>query len=248
MMIRAAIFDYGETLVVPSKPWKKISPGALESVYLLLRRNGLELKYREYVERNRRLFRIYTETENTLERDIPDRLKHLDLITELLPDLSIRKRTRLALRATDVFWKTIVDNYELAPETRACLRRLKAMDIDMGLVSNHHSSEWLVRSLRRHRIESYFRPIIASEKVGIRKPHPEIFRICLDSMKTEAADAVFIGDSVENDVAGARGVGMTTVLVGRAVRGDPKPDFAVDSLAEVPPIISKLNSAAGPLR
>lgn len=244
MMIRAAIFDYGETLVVPSKPWEKIGPGSLKSVFLFLRKNGLELRYGEYLQLNRRLFRRYAETEATLARDIPDRLKYLDLVTELLPDLSDKKRARLAVRATDVFWKSVVDNYGLASETRACLRRLREMDIDMGLVSNHHSSEWLIRSLRRHRIDTYFRPIIASEKVGTRKPQPEIFRMCLNAMKTEARHAVFIGDSLENDVVGAKGVGMTTVLVGRASEGDSKPDFAIDSLAEVPPIISRLNRAA----
>ena len=58
--------------------------------------------------------------------------------------------------------------------------------------------------------------VITSAAVGAAKPAPEIFGHALAVAGVAAASAVHVGDSVSEDVAGARACGITPVLVRRA--------------------------------
>jgi len=51
------------------------------------------------------------------------------------------------------------------------------------------------------------------------KPHPSIFEAALKLAGVAAADAVMVGDSLTQDIDGARGVGMRGVLVRRSDAG-----------------------------
>ena len=53
--------------------------------------------------------------------------------------------------------------------------------------------------------------LIASEDVGVSKPDPGIYRIALERMAVAAADAVMVGDSWANDVAGAIDAGIRAI-------------------------------------
>jgi HAD superfamily hydrolase (TIGR01450 family) len=71
------------------------------------------------------------------------------------------------------------------------------------------------------------RPIV------VGKPEPPLFRIALDRLGLSAAEAAMVGDSREADIAGARAVGMRTVLYapGGAEAGDA--DVIVKSFADL---------------
>jgi len=240
-LIKAVLFDYGGTLVLSAHPWERAKPEALNSVYRFLRRKGLKATYEEYLEKNEAVFGRYAELETRQDRDIADRLKYIDLIVELFPNLPKRFAKALAFQANGIFWKVVVDNYHPRRGARACLEALKAMGLKMGVVSNHHNHEWLVRSLRRYGIQGYFGSIISSERVGLRKPNPKIFQFCLSALKVKEENALFVGDSAEFDVAGAKRAGLVAVLIGHADPSGSRPDFVISKLGEIPRIVDKLN-------
>lgn len=53
--------------------------------------------------------------------------------------------------------------------------------------------------------------LIASEDVGVSKPDPAIFHIALDRVGVTSEEAVMVGDSWANDIAGAAGAGIRAV-------------------------------------
>jgi putative hydrolase of the HAD superfamily len=55
-----------------------------------------------------------------------------------------------------------------------------------------------------------------SDEVGVPKPNPRIFRAALGALGVAPAGAVHVGDLRRTDVAGARGVGMTSVRLAAA--------------------------------
>src|SRR5258708_11687266 len=67
-----------------------------------------------------------------------------------------------------------------------------------------------------------FRPylefIVSSAAFGKRKPDPGIFRVALDHFKLPAAEAVMVGDTLDADIAGARGVGMNSIWITRRLQ------------------------------
>ena len=80
---------------------------------------------------------------------------------------------------------------------------------------------------------------------GSGKPSPSAFHAVLDRLQVSARDAVFAGDDVRTDIAGAEAVGMKAIHVTRYWGGDEhcaSPDCRVHaaSLAEVPAIADQL--------
>jgi len=78
--------------------------------------------------------------------------------------------------------------------------------------------------------------VVTSAEVGVAKPGPAIFEHALELAGARAADAVHVGDSLENDVAGARAAGIRPVLVARDGSA-PAGVEAIRSLAELPSLL-----------
>jgi HAD superfamily hydrolase (TIGR01509 family) len=60
--------------------------------------------------------------------------------------------------------------------------------------------------------------IVDSRSHGRVKPHPTIFQAALDALDVPAAEAVMVGDSLEEDVEGARALGLRAILIDREER------------------------------
>ncbi len=71
----------------------------------------------------------------------------------------------------------------------------------------------------------HFEVVVWSDEHGRehRKPDPLPFRLALDALGTDPADAVFVGDRPEKDVAGPVGLGMRAVRV-RTGEWSSRPD------------------------
>jgi putative hydrolase of the HAD superfamily len=102
------------------------------------------------------------------------------------------------------------------------------------VVSNWDCSlgEWLDRA----GIGGLVDGVVSSAVVGVAKPAPAVFEAGLELAGCSAGEALLVGDSVENDVAGARAAGIRAVLV-RREGALPEGVEAVRSLVELPALI-----------
>lgn len=50
---------------------------------------------------------------------------------------------------------------------------------------------------------NYFSNIILSDKVGVNKPHPDIFRYAIEKTGVKSNEIVMIGDNIQTDIKGA---------------------------------------------
>ena len=86
-----------------------------------------------------------------------------------------------------------------------------------------------------------FAVALSSEAVGAYKPLPAAFERVLAEMGVGADEAVYVGDTLYDDILGSRGVGMRSVWINRhGASHDPQmpvPDFEVRSLAELPALL-----------
>jgi putative hydrolase of the HAD superfamily len=83
-----------------------------------------------------------------------------------------------------------------------------------------------------------------SSEVGTRKPDPAIFADALGKLQVDAANTLFVGDRLLDDVRGAQGAGMRGVLT-REFRqeepnGGPAPDAVIERLDELPGVVDRL--------
>jgi len=107
----------------------------------------------------------------------------------------------------------------------------------LGLVSNFDHASTVYRVLEREGVRDLFQEILISAEVGWRKPHREIFQLVLDRMRVDPAEALFIGDSLLYDIAGAKQIGMDTVWLSpeyQPTRPDlPTPDHVIARLSDL---------------
>ncbi|SHH05113.1 YjjG family noncanonical pyrimidine nucleotidase [Flagellimonas flava] len=67
------------------------------------------------------------------------------------------------------------------------------------------------KKLKGANIFNYFDVIINSEMAGVKKPHPQIFKLALETAKVAPKNSLMIGDNLEADILGAKAVGFQTL-------------------------------------
>ena len=117
------------------------------------------------------------------------------------------------------------------PDAVPALEALRAAGARVVVVSNWDCS--LAQALARAGLGGLVDGVVSSAEVGRAKPAPEPFRAGLDLAGVEAGDALFVGDSPDTDIAGARAAGIRALLVARGGEAAEGAD-AVTSLERVP--------------
>jgi HAD superfamily hydrolase (TIGR01549 family) len=128
---------------------------------------------------------------------------------------------------------TLFSLYEGAMHVLPILRR----KYTLALVSNCSiGMRDVIRSLG---ISSFFKGIVLSYEVGVRKPDRRIYVWALQSINLAPNDCVFVSDEI-SDLEGAKEVGLKTLLVGQgpptayeAKDPDFAPDFRCGSISEI---------------
>lgn len=118
------------------------------------------------------------------------------------------------------------------------LKQLSDKGYRLGIIANQ--SPGTKERLSNWGILKYFDIILASAEEGIAKPDMEIFRRALTSANCLPANAVMIGDRLDNDITPAKKVGMKTVWIKQglgglasAVQKTDKADYEIAKLSEL---------------
>lgn len=99
------------------------------------------------------------------------------------------------------------------PEAAYALDSLKAQSCRLGIVSNW---SWNLRQrVTQAGLDGFFEIVWASAYAGCNKPHPRIFEQALSQMGIPTERALYVGDSYEHDVVGARNAGVDVILLDR---------------------------------
>jgi putative hydrolase of the HAD superfamily len=126
--------------------------------------------------------------------------------------------------------------FDPAPGIREALAQLKQAGVPMGVVSNSSfTAEALAWQLAEWDLRGFFRFVLSSADVGVRKPHPRIFAAACAQLGTRPEDTWFVGDALRYDVAGARSAGLVSVWYNpkRAPRDGVDPDVEIHHHAEL---------------
>jgi len=193
---KALLFDFGGTLDAPGLPWRE------------------------------RFFRLWREEEEDLSRERFDRAFYAadDALVGAVPGILSLAGT--AGRLAHGVAKGLGSDDESLPErvaARFCEDSRKNLVCSAGLlerlasryklavVSNFYGN--LAAVCREAGLDRLLSAAVDSAVIGCRKPDPAIFHAALMEIPAEPAQSVFVGDSLERDMAGARGIGMRHVLL-----------------------------------
>lgn len=106
--------------------------------------------------------------------------------------------------------------WRLFPETASTLVRLKERDLELGIISNFDSRLFTV--MRGLGIADAFDTVTISSLAQAAKPAPQIFHVAVEKHAVDPEEALHVGDSLRDDVEGAKKAGLHAVLLDREGR------------------------------
>lgn len=122
-------------------------------------------------------------------------------------------------------------HFRAFPDARPALEAARARGLGLVVVSNWDCS--LPEVLARIGLAPLLDGVVASAAAGARKPAAEIFERALSVAGVSASEAVHIGDSLVEDLEGARGAGIEPVLVKRDGTPGPPGVTTIATLAQL---------------
>ncbi len=244
--LKAVLFDLDDTLIDWSgfdHDWERRERTLLRSVYDYTR---AELHPLDDFEALLDTFMVRTRTAWENARASLRAPNLGTVLAETLTDLGVpagRINLRRVLEAYP--WGT-TPGAVVFPDALEILPLLHQHGVRTGIVTNAYQPMWLRdREIEQFGLLPHFPDCrISAADVGYLKPHPAIFEHALRLLDAQPAEAVFVGDNPVADIAGAQAAGLQAVL--RVVHPAPSlvsglivPDYAINSLHELPDILDQ---------
>jgi putative hydrolase of the HAD superfamily len=137
-------------------------------------------------------------------------------------------------------------HWVLYPETLAVLKGLRSQGYELGIISNFDSRLFTI--LPALGLSNFFQTVTLSTLAHAAKPAVQIFRVALEKHAVDPEDAVHVGDSVRDDVEGARAARLHPVLLNRAAGTHPDVRSGsatpmIQSLEALPAVLAALNDS-----
>ena len=134
-------------------------------------------------------------------------------------------------------WKK--DHIKIQPRFNDLLGYLhKRYKIGLLSVTDHFSADLV---FKKYKIKRFFDYISLSCDTGCLKPDKNAFFSVLDKMKVIPENAVMIGDSLKDDIYGAKKIGMRTIYLGSGkTNPDQTADFMIKDICRIPNILRKI--------
>ncbi|MFI5069191.1 MAG: HAD family hydrolase [Streptosporangiales bacterium] len=224
MEIRAVIFDWGGTLT----PWHTVDHDALWRSVCGLHFDG---------GRAEELAAAIVAAERSLW-ELAETAHRSGTLAEVFQ--------RAGVAPTDAMLASYFEAWDphtfTDPDVIGVLGELRARGIKAGVLSNtlwpRSAHE---RVFRRDNVLGLFDGAVFSSEIPWAKPHPEAFRAAMAAVGVDdPAACVFVGDRPYDDIHGAQGAGMRTVLIPHSEVppfDGAAPDAVITRLADLPAVI-----------
>lgn len=169
----------------------------------------------------------------------------------MLPDFPEEKIAPLSSKLTRL-WRDCDGHRVARPDVRSTVIELHKRGYVLGIIANTVTEteipDWIVED----GLTGFFKDVVLSSKVGLRKPGPEIYWEAARRIGSQPEHCVYVGDNPFRDVEGARkaGFGMVIILHEPATlkkymghTTEYKPDKMIKNLSELLDIFLTIETA-----
>ena len=204
---RAVLFDFGGTLF----DYETLAPGERDVLISLARWAGIEADEhdirRTYRAALKRVFYEYLPRPYYLHGDLFG-----DVLHALAKEYGVILTDDLFTRYRAAQFERRAKDFALRAGVRETLKELRNRGLHLGIVSNVDDDHF-THMMKLSQLEPYFDSLLTSEQAQSCKPDTGIFHEALRRAGCEPGEAFFVGDSVQQDIAGANQLGLRSVLI-----------------------------------
>jgi putative hydrolase of the HAD superfamily len=233
-VLEAVLFDWGDTLMRWTFDVELLTAGHVAGLAAIGRAPDAALTERFRAAYLPKMF----------EDGVIEEVEYPAEVRRLLAEFGIEPGDDELLRFLEAEHAAWAPARELASTTHALLETLRERGLKLGLVSNAiDPPDLLHRDLAELGVAQRLDVAVFSSEVGRRKPDPLIFERALEALGVAPENALFVGDKVAIDVAGAAALGMHTCQALWFVADDveePEPDFRAFTQMDVLTAVNRL--------
>jgi HAD superfamily hydrolase (TIGR01509 family) len=246
MPFKAVIFDYIGTLV---NCRNYTMDSSKQKLYNALIAEGLDINREMFLNAYDLAHEKYRKVRYEQLREVTNAV----WVSEALGNLGFRvtdddPRIKAGL---NIFFQDFIDTLELRNGAKKILCQTQKQE-KVALISNFTYAPVIYKSLRKMGTSKFFNAVVVSQQVGWRKPSSQIFQFTLKCLDVQANEAVYIGDSPNEDIKGAKQAGLKTVFVPSQFNtlkdlkeSKQEPDYIANDLTLLSQILNKLFSLPG---
>lgn len=117
---------------------------------------------------------------------------------------------KYSLELYETYWGYMLDNMQLVRGADKFLDRLKCSGIKIAICTDL-TTHIQHRKLRKLQIADYVDVFVSSEEADAEKPDSRIFKMVIEKLGIQPVEAIYVGDSYEKDIIGAKAAGMFPV-------------------------------------
>lgn len=129
----------------------------------------------------------------------------------------------------------------VVPDGKEVVIELHNRGYTMGMISNLITSQEIPDWLEADGLTPYFKSVMLSSVLGIRKPDPKIYWEGARKAGVKPENCVYVGDNLKRDVTGtkAAGFGMTVIIItpeklkNSVITEENKPDAIIHEFKEL---------------
>ena len=213
---RAIFFDFGGTLF----DYSTTAPGEHKSLIALARVAGITADttevHKSYRSALKRAFYRYLPRPFYLHRDMFNEALH-----ETARNFGVSFTPRQLNDYRKMQERLRRQTFELRAGVNKTLATLRRQGIHLGIVSNIDNDQFS-QMLTISGLRKSFDTFLTSEDAGSCKPDQIIFLKALEQADCSPQEAAFVGDSVQQDIAGANRCGLHSVLLWSRPNKRPK--------------------------
>jgi len=210
-MIKAAFFDWFNTLACYEPPREELQSQALQELGIEVSPQkilpGMLAADTYFYEENAK-----SPVEKRNPKEQAEVYAHYQNI--ILTEANVRADQELLLKIMKRM-QQLYDGttFALFDDVLSTLKTLKEQKLILGMLTNLGKD--MSPICRELGLEPYLDFVVTPREVGADKPEPPIFLAALQQARVNAPETIHVGDQYKVDVAGARGVGITPILIDR---------------------------------
>lgn len=223
--MRTIVFDLDDTLYDQIIPFHIATKEILSASFTDQKIEELYLLSRKYSDE---VFEAQMKGEMTAEQLQTYR------ITMACKELGYSIDQTTALRFQEVYLSQ-QRKITLFPEVEILLKKLAKADIQLAILTNGEYNHQLMK-INQLQLQKWIpeEHLFISGALGVSKPDTRVFKIVEEKLLAKKEDLLYVGDSFQNDIVGAKNSGWKAIWFNHRKRSHPATSIYADAILEHP--------------
>ncbi len=194
----------------------------MEPVYSIIQNLGYTEPFESFMKISEQIYWKWRDYRERTQKELKSEIWWKELLEQLHLNYPEEAISQIILASHEV-WRTQISLYPRVKELLTDLKR----NYKIVCISNISEGDLARGDMEMFDILDIFDLVVMSSDFNIRKPSPKIFEYVLNQLKIKRNEMIFVGDTLYDDVQGAKAAGLLMAIHIKRDRSYFFPEYAI---------------------